>query len=88
MIYKKDLLGSKIEEARLSLSRFTFYGDSDHASRVYDSKCTSGGLGLYGENMFTYSTKAQTMGVATSTYAKLKLGLQNLWAIPLSGLLG
>ena len=67
LLYRKDSMGSKIEDARSTITKFSFYGDSDHASRVYDSKCTSGGLGLYGTNLFTYSTKAQTMGVATST---------------------
>ena len=67
LIYRRDQNGAKIENARMELSRFKFYGDSDHGSRLYDSKSTAGGSGFYGNNQFTYYTKAQDVGVATST---------------------
>ena len=55
----------RIEDAEGKPSEFAFFSASDYGARVYDSKCTGGGMGAFGGNTFTFNTKAE--GVSTST---------------------
>ena len=67
IVYMKSKNGDKIESADEEPTKFTCVGDADHASRVHDSKTTGGIMGFYADNLVSFSTKAHTIGISTSS---------------------
>ena len=67
LMYRKAEANEKLEDASQQPTKMSFLSDCDYAGRVHDSKCTGGGMSLFGDNTVYFQTKTHPIGISTST---------------------